>query len=82
MLTNSSQNIESKIKELIETHVKPMVALHRGSIEFVSFDDGIVNVRLVGTCKGCPLSQLTLKAGVETVLRDNLEGIREVRAVE
>lgn len=81
MSTNSSQNIESQIKEILERDVKPMVALHRGLIEFVSFQDGVVSVRLEGACRGCPLSQLTLKEGVEALLRENVAGVECVEAV-
>ncbi|MBI4121400.1 MAG: NifU family protein [Candidatus Ryanbacteria bacterium] len=81
MSTNLLQNTESQIKEILEREVKPLVALHRGSIEFVSFQNGVVNVRLEGTCKGCPLSQLTLKAGVESLLKDKIPSIDSVEAV-
>lgn len=61
--------------------VRPMLARHLGSVEFVSFDDGIVKVRFLGTCHGCPLSTLTLKAGIESVLKEKVEGVRGVEAV-
>jgi len=81
MSTNLSQNTESQIREILERDVKPMVALHRGSIEFVSFNSGVVHVRLEGACKGCPLSQLTLKEGVEVLLKENVAGVDSVEAV-
>ena len=81
MSTNLSQNTESQIKEIIERDVKPMVALHRGSIEFVSFDSGVVRVKLEGACKGCSLSELTLKEGVEVLLKENVAGVDSVEAV-
>lgn len=74
--------MESEIKRILKEQVQPFVAMHRGSIEFVSFDDGVVSVRLAGTCKGCPLSQLTLKEGVEVILKENLNGVDRVEAVE
>jgi NFU1 iron-sulfur cluster scaffold homolog, mitochondrial len=74
--------MESKIKKILEERVAPMVALHRGKIDFVSFENGTVNVRLEGTCKGCPLSQLTLKAGVEALLKDEIPEVQCVNAVE
>ena len=82
MSMSSSQNTESQIKEILERDIKPMVALHRGKIEFDSFNSGVVHVRLEGACKGCPLSQLTLKAGVEELLKENVPGVECVEAVE
>ncbi|MDO8601020.1 MAG: NifU family protein [bacterium] len=69
-----NEKIESALNE-----IRPMLARHLGNVEFVSFDEGIVKVRFLGTCQGCPLSTLTLKAGIESVLR---EKVPEVQAVE
>ena len=65
-----------KIKELIEG-LRPKLAMHAGDIAFVDFlpESGIVQVRLSGTCRGCPLSSLTLKMGVEHTLMEALPGI-------
>ena len=75
--------IEREIERVLES-VRPMLALHRGDVEFVSFDapSGLVQVRLKGTCQGCPLSQLTLKAGIEEVLKGTIHGIERVEAIE
>ena len=59
-----------------------MLAFHRGDAEFVAFEEGVVKLRLKGTCKGCPLSELTLKEGIEMILREHLNGIERVEAVE
>ena len=61
--------------------IRPMLAMHLGNIEFVKFEEGTVFVRLLGTCHGCPLSQLTLKAGVEELLKARVEGVTSVEAV-
>ncbi len=74
--------IEEKIKNILEKEVKPMLAMHLGSLDFVSFSDGVLSVRLLGTCKGCPLSNLTLKAGIEELLRSKLSEVKSVRALE
>lgn len=76
------RNMELEIEKVLETQVRPMLRMHRGNIEFVSFEDGVVRVKLEGTCKGCPLSMLTLKEGVEMILRENFNGIERVEAVE
>lgn len=70
------EQIEKALEE-----VRPMLARHLGSVEFVSFEDGIVRVRFLGTCRGCPLSTLTLKAGIESVLKEKVEGVTAVEAV-
>ncbi len=76
-------SLYKEIEEVLES-VRPMLALHRGDVEFVGFDasSGVVSVRLKGTCHGCPLSQLTLKAGIEEVLKGSIHGIERVEAVE
>lgn len=74
--------LEEKIKNILEKEVKPLLAMHLGSLDFVSFKEGVVSVRLQGTCKGCPLSQLTLKAGIEELLKRKVKEVREVEAVE
>ena len=75
------------MREQIETAldwVRPRLALHKGNIELVNIkeEEGIVEVRFLGTCKGCPLSQLTLKAGVESVIMELCPQVKEVVAVE
>lgn len=74
--------MESKIKKTLEERISPMLAIHRGSVDFVAFNDGVVQVRLEGTCKGCPLSHLTLKAGIEAMLKDEFSEITSVEAVD
>ena len=76
-----SQEVE-KIKEVLETEVKPMLAVHLGSVDFVGFENGVVSIRFKGTCIGCPLSNLTLKAGIESVLKEKIPEVERVEAVE
>lgn len=79
----SKDPIVKEIEQVLED-VRPMLALHRGDIELVAFEPetGVVQVRLKGTCHGCPLSQLTLKEGVEEMLKGSIHGIERVEAVE
>lgn len=77
---NEKNATEKKIESALE-EVRPMLARHLGNIEFVKFEKGTVFVRFLGTCQGCPLSQLTLKAGVEEILKSKVEGIDKVEAV-
>lgn len=71
---------EIQIRRTLE-EIRPLLARHMGDIEFVKFEDGIVYVKMLGMCHGCPLSQLTLKAGVEEILKSRLDGIRGVEAI-
>ena len=68
-----------KIKQLLDDHVKPAVEMDGGAIDFKSFDEGVVTVTMKGSCSGCPSSTLTLKAGIENLLK---RMIPEVEAVE
>ena len=72
--------MQQKIEETLD-EIRPMLARHLGNIEFVKFENGVVYVRFLGTCQGCPLSQLTLKAGVEEVLKTKVRGVERVEAV-
>lgn len=75
--------MEEQIQKALEW-VRPRLALHKGDIELVGIDQatGIVKVRFLGTCKGCALSQLTLKAGVESVMMEMCPDVKEVVAVD
>lgn len=70
--------IVQKIKELIETYVKPAVEMDGGNIEFKSFKEGIVTVVLQGSCSGCPSSTVTLKSGIEGMLQRMIPQVKEV----
>ncbi len=71
--------VVAQIKELIETRVRPAVALDGGDITFDSFEDGVVYLHLKGACSGCPSSTATLKAGIENMLRHYVPEVVEVR---
>lgn len=75
--------MQEKIEELLEM-VRPRLALHGGNVEFVDLDEkeGLLRVRLLGACKGCPLSQLTLKAGIEALICSEIPQINTVEAVD
>jgi len=67
-----------KIRELIDTYVKPAVEMDGGNIEFKSFNQGTVTVILQGSCSGCPSSTVTLKSGIEGMLRRMIPEVQEV----
>lgn len=68
-----------RIKQLLNDHIKPAVAMDGGDITFKEFNEGVVMVELQGSCSGCPSSTLTLKAGIENLLK---RMVPEVEAVE
>ena len=74
----------SDTKKLVEQaleKIRPMLQRDGGDIELVEVNDGVVKVRLTGACKGCPMSQMTLKQGVEKLLMKEVPGLKEVQAV-
>ncbi|MFN0015795.1 MAG: NifU family protein [Saprospiraceae bacterium] len=70
--------IAKKVKELIDTYVKPAVEMDGGNIEFKAFEKGRVIVTMQGSCSGCPSSTVTLKAGIEGMLKRMVPEVTEV----
>ena len=62
--------------------IRPMLKADGGDVELVAVDDGVVKVRLQGACAGCPMSQMTLKNGIEKVLKDKIPEITAVVPAE
>ena len=73
--------IVKQIKELIETRVRPAVAMDGGDIVFDNFENGIVYLRMQGSCSGCPSSTATLKSGIENMLKHYIPEVIEVRPI-
>jgi Fe-S cluster biogenesis protein NfuA len=69
-----------RIKDMIQMYVKPAVEMDGGNIEFKSFRDGVVTVMMQGSCSGCPSSTVTLKAGIEGLLKRMVPEVTEVVA--
>lgn len=74
-------DIVVQIKELLDTRVRPAVAQDGGDITFHGFDRGVVYLHMQGACAGCPSSTLTLKMGIENLLRHYIPEVVEVRPV-
>jgi Fe-S cluster biogenesis protein NfuA len=72
--------IEVKIVEILEQYIRPAVEGDGGSITFTSFIDGVVTVQMRGACSGCPSSTITLKAGIEGLLKRMIPEVKEVIA--
>ena len=70
-----------KIKDVLDTKVRPAVAKDGGDIKFKSFDNGVVKVELQGSCSGCPSSLMTLKQGVQNLLCHYVQEVKSVEAI-
>jgi Fe-S cluster biogenesis protein NfuA len=72
------------LKEAVEkalAKIRPMLQRDGGDVELVEVDNGVVKVRLTGACKGCPMSQMTLKNGIERLLKQEVPGLTAVESV-
>ena len=76
----NDSDVVKKIKELLETRVRPAVAQDGGDIVYQSFEDGILYLSMQGACSGCPSSTATLKNGIENMMRHYVPEVLEVRA--
>ena len=79
---NSSNDSETvnKIIEVLDTKIRPAVARDGGDIKFKSFENGVVKVELQGSCSGCPSSLMTLKQGVQNLLKHYVKEVNSVEA--
>ena len=76
-----TDEIINKINEVLDTKVRPAVAKDGGDIEFQSFENGVVMVKLKGSCSGCPSSVMTLKQGVQNLLCHYIPEVKSVEAI-
>ncbi|RFS23414.1 NifU family protein [Chitinophaga silvatica] len=73
-------DVVKRIKELLENYVKPAVEMDGGAIQFKDYDSGTVTLMLQGSCSGCPSSMITLKAGIEGMMKRMIPEVKEVVA--
>jgi Fe-S cluster biogenesis protein NfuA len=78
---DADSDVVKQIKELIETRVRPSVAQDGGDIIFHSFEDGVVKLELHGSCSGCPSSTITLKNGIENMLKHYVPEVESVEQI-
>ena len=78
---NESETV-NKIIEVLDTKIRPAVARDGGDIKFISFVNGVVKVELQGSCSGCPSSLMTLKQGVQNLLKHYVKEVNSVEAVK
>lgn len=69
--------MQEKIQSVIDT-IRPMLQADGGDVELVGYQDGVVTVRLKGACSGCPMSQMTLRNGIQRLLKQELPEIKSV----
>ena len=79
-LDNNDETV-NKIIEVLDTKIRPAVARDGGDIKFKSFEDGVVKVELQGSCSGCPSSLMTLKQGVQNLLKHYVKEVNSVEAI-
>ncbi|MEK6556363.1 MAG: NifU family protein [Bdellovibrionota bacterium] len=73
--------IVKEIKRILNTEIRPAVAMDGGDIEFANYADGVLSIHMKGACSGCPSSTMTLKQGIETRMREALPEIKEVISI-
>ena len=73
--------MKDKVEEVLNK-IRPSLIADGGNVELVDVNDGIVSLRLTGACAGCPMSTLTLKNGIERLLKEELSDVKEVVAVD
>jgi NFU1 iron-sulfur cluster scaffold homolog, mitochondrial len=73
-------DVVKRIKELLDNYVRPAVEMDGGAIQFKSYDAGTVNLAMQGSCSGCPSSMITLKAGIEGMMKRMIPEVKEVVA--
>jgi Fe-S cluster biogenesis protein NfuA len=80
IILSEDGDVVKRIKELLENYVKPAVEMDGGAIQFKSFEEGTVTLMLQGSCSGCPSSIITLKAGIEQMMKRMIPEVQEVVA--
>ena len=81
-IDENDTDIVKQIKELLDTRVRPAVAMDGGDIIYDSFKDGVVYLHMQGACSGCPSSTATLKMGIENMLKHYVPEVQEVRPID
>ncbi|MEO8713367.1 MAG: NifU family protein [Parafilimonas sp.] len=80
IILSDDTDVVKRIKELLDNYVRPAVEMDGGAIQFKNYDDGVVSLILQGSCSGCPSSMVTLKAGIEGMMKRMIPEVKEVVA--
>jgi Fe-S cluster biogenesis protein NfuA len=76
-----ADSMEKKVQDALD-EIRPQIQMDGGDVELVAIENGIVKVRLVGHCAGCPMSTMTLKMGIEAHLKNVMPEVKSVEAVQ
>lgn len=79
-ISADDDDVVKRIKELLDNYVRPAVEMDGGAIQFKSYESGTVNLMMQGSCSGCPSSMITLKAGIEGMMKRMIPEVKEVVA--
>jgi Fe-S cluster biogenesis protein NfuA len=77
-MERTNEEISTDIKTVLEDKVKPAVAQHGGTINFMSFEDGVVKLEMAGACSGCAMSKVTLQNSVEGMLKHYVPEVQTI----
>ena len=80
-MEKKENNVEKRINEVLD-RIKPYLEIDGGNLEYITFEDGIVYVRLLGACAGCSMIDITLKDGIEAMLMDEVPEVLGVTRVD
>lgn len=72
--------MKEKVQEALD-EIRPALQADGGDVELVDVEDGVVKVKLTGACGGCPMAQMTMKQGIERIVKEKVSGIKKVVAV-
>ncbi|CAN5277098.1 NifU family protein [soil metagenome] len=75
-----SEALREQVEQALDT-IRPAIAMDGGNVELLDIEDGVVTLRMMGACGGCPMSTMTLKRGIEERLRSMVPGIERVDAI-
>lgn len=81
VISEDDDELTRRIKELLESHVRPAVAMDGGDIIYEDFQEGVLRLRMQGSCSGCPSSTMTLKNGIESLMARMIPEVKSVEAV-
>ena len=79
--TTPKSDLTKKIKDYMKDNIQPILQMDGGDVEFISYEDGILKIRLQGACAHCPSAQMTLKFGIENRIKSEIPEVKEVIAV-
>jgi Fe-S cluster biogenesis protein NfuA len=80
VFSGDDTDVVSRIREMLENYVKPAVEMDGGAINFKGYENGVVKLALQGSCSGCPSSMITLKSGIEGMMKRMIPEVKEVVA--